>query len=182
MQRQLRGVTRLTAMLAVLAIGAPCALAQPRALKLSSPAFAPETQIPSQFTCEGTDESPPLRWSGVPSQTKALALIVEDPDAPHGTFIHWVAFNLPAHSNGISQGVPQTANLPGGGTQGTNDFGKLGYGGPCPPPGPPHHYHFRLFALDQAVKIGPGVEASALQSAIAGHVRASADLVAIFGR
>jgi Raf kinase inhibitor-like YbhB/YbcL family protein len=182
MQRQLSGAAQLITLAAALAIGALCPRAESASFELSSPAFAAGTRIPSQFTCKGADESPPLRWSGAPDETKALALIVEDPDAPGGVFVHWVAFNLPADSTGLPQGAPKTAMLPAGGAQGRNGFGRLGYNGPCPPPGPAHHYHFRLFALDKAVELGPGVQAPALRDAIEGHVKASADLVGIFGR
>ncbi len=151
-------------------------------LQINSSAIRSGGRIPTVFTCQGADKSPPLGWSGVPRGTKALAIIVEDPDAPGGTFFHWIAFNIPPASSGLKEGVPNRAELADGATQGTNSFGRVGYGGPCPPPGPPHHYHFRLFALDERVHLGPGAGASELEQAMHGHIKASAELVALFGR
>ncbi len=151
-------------------------------LTISSPAIRDGGRIPSVFTCRGSDKSPPLAWSGVPDGTKTLAIVVEDPDAPGGIFIHWVAFNIPANSSGLEEGVPNRSELPSGGTQGVNSFGRVGYGGPCPPPGPAHHYHFRLFALDETLPLGPDATAGRLMQAMQSHVSASADLVGIFGR
>ncbi len=151
-------------------------------LKISSPAFADNTTIPAQYACTGADTSPPLKWSGVPADAGALALIVEDPDAPGGTFIHWVAYDMPPSQAGLESGVAQGEAMPDGGKQGINGFRKAGYNGPCPPPGSPHHYHFRLFALDQAVNPQTPATASALEDAMKGHVKASAELVGIFER
>jgi Raf kinase inhibitor-like YbhB/YbcL family protein len=116
-------------------------------LTLSSPAFSPHGDIPSRYTCEGADVSPPLTWSGVPEGTKSLALVVEDPDAPSGIFRHWAAFDIPPGRSELEEGYG--AGHPGDGfREAVNDFGKSGYGGACPPPGHgAHHYHFRLFAL-----------------------------------
>lgn len=144
--------------------------------------FENGASIDEQFTCKGADKSPQLKWSGVPSATRALALIVDDPDAPHGTFVHWVVYNLPPGAQGLPEGVPKGERLSGGGSQGANGFGKIGYNGPCPPPGKLHHYHFRLFALDQEVNPGPTPDASALENAMTGHVKASAEVVATFTR
>lgn len=157
-------------------------LASAAHLKIRSPAIQSGGRIPAVYTCLGADKSPPLVWSGVPRGTKALAIIVEDPDAPDGAFYHWIAFNIPATSSGLKEGVPNRAGIPSGGNQGTNSFGHVGYGGPCPPPGPPHHYHFHLFALDETVHLGPRTTAPELERAMRGHVKASAELVAIFGR
>lgn len=117
-------------------------------LILASPAFAPGGQIPSEYTCDGADLSPPLTWSGVPDGTKSLVLVIEDPDAPSGIFRHWAVFDIPAGVRALQAGYGP--NPPAGGFRETrNDFGKAGYGGPCPPPGPAHHYHFRLFAISR---------------------------------
>lgn len=151
-------------------------------LEINSSAIRSGGRIPTAFTCQGADKSPPLVWSGVPRGTKALAIIVEDPDAPGGTFFHWIAFNIPPASSGLKEGVPNRAAIPSGGSQGTNSFGRVGYGGPCPPPGPPHHYHFRLFALDESVHLGPEATAPELMRAMRGHIKASAELIALFGR
>jgi Raf kinase inhibitor-like YbhB/YbcL family protein len=117
-------------------------------LMVSSPAFPPGGAIPSEYTCNGADISPPLTWSGLPDGTKSLVLVVEDPDAPSGTFRHWAAFDIPASLHGLAAGYGP--NRPASGFRETrNDFGGAGYGGPCPPPGPAHHYHFRLFAISR---------------------------------
>jgi Raf kinase inhibitor-like YbhB/YbcL family protein len=151
-------------------------------LTVASPAFAPGTTIPTDFTCSGADRSPPLEWHGAPKSTQSYALIVDDPDAPGGKFIHWVAYNFPATATSIAEGVPKTARIPGGGINGVNSFGHLGYNGPCPPPGSVHHYRFRVFALDAPVTLSEGADASALEKAIKGHIVAEGELVGTFSR
>ena len=117
-------------------------------LMLMSPAFSPGGAIPSEYTCSGADISPPLAWSGVPAGTRSLVLVIEDPDAPSGTFRHWTAFDIPAGAHGFAAGYGP--NRPVAGFRQTrNDFGGVGYGGPCPPPGPAHHYRFRLLAISR---------------------------------
>ncbi len=113
-------------------------------LKITSPVFSEGQPIPKLFTCDGANASPPLEWSGVPAGAKALALIVDDPDAPSGLFTHWIVINLPPETKSLPEGAKA---LPAGSEQGTNDFGKVGYGGPCPPKGR-HRYFFHLYALD----------------------------------
>ena len=113
-------------------------------LKITSPVFAEGQQIPKRFTCDGTNISPALAWSGIPAGTKALTLILDDPDAPSGLFTHWIVVNLPPETNSLPEGARA---LPAGSGQGINDFGKVGYGGPCPPKGR-HRYVFHLYALD----------------------------------
>src|SRR5262245_51550310 len=108
------------------------------ALTLSSPAFAAGAEIPKEYTCDGADRSPALGWSGAPANTRTFALIADDPDAPVGTWVHWVVYDLPAAATQLPQGVPTAEALPGGGTHGVNDFRRVGYGGPCPPAGKPH--------------------------------------------
>ena len=158
------------------------ALAQSQ-MVLSSPSIAPGATIASDFACTGVDRSPELAWSGAPKSTTTFALIVEDPDAPGGTFIHWVAYNIPASRTSLPAGVPQSAEIPGGGGKnGMNSFGHIGYNGPCPPPGKTHHYRFHLFALDSALSVGDGVDAGAIESAIKGHVAAEAELTGTFNR
>jgi Raf kinase inhibitor-like YbhB/YbcL family protein len=151
-------------------------------LTLTSPAFAPDTAIATGNACTGNDQSPPLTWSNSPQTTKSFALIVEDRDAPSGTFIHWVAYNISAQTNSLPAGVPQTAEIAGGGKNGINGFDHIGYNGPCPPPGKMHHYHFRLFALDSTLTAGDKADAAALESAMKGHVIATAELVGTFER
>ncbi|HYL60515.1 MAG TPA: YbhB/YbcL family Raf kinase inhibitor-like protein [Candidatus Acidoferrales bacterium] len=149
---------------------------------LSSTAIAPNAPIARDYSCSGADVSPPLSWSGAPTSAKSFALIVEDPDAPGGTFIHWVAYNIPAARTSMPQGVARGGQIDGGGRSGMNDFGHFGYNGPCPPPGSVHHYHFRLFALDSTLNLGEKVDAAALEAAINGHVVASAELIGTFSR
>ena len=149
---------------------------------LSSTAIAPNAPIASDYSCSGADVSPPLAWSGVPTSAKSFALIVEDPDAPGGTFIHWVAYNIPAARTSMPQGVARAGEIEGGGRNGMNDFGNFGYNGPCPPRGSVHHYHFRLFALDSELNPGEKVDAAALEAAMKGHVVASAELIGTFSR
>ena len=151
-------------------------------MKLTSPAFSPGAAIPSYFSCSGADRSPALAWSNAPQATKTFALVVEDPDAPGGTFIHWVAYNIPVSVTSLPAGVAQSAEIAGGGTNGINSFDHVGYNGPCPPPGKMHHYHFRLFAVDTTLTPGDNADAAALESAMKGHVVASTELVGTFER
>ena len=151
-------------------------------LTLSSPTLAPGSAIPSQNTCSGGDHSPALTWHNAPQSTKSFAIVVEDPDAPGGTFIHWLAYNIPAQTTSIPAGVPQTEEIATGGKNGINGFEHIGYNGPCPPPGKMHHYHFRLFALDSTLTPGDKPDAAALESAMKGHVLATAELVGTFQR
>ena len=172
-------------LLLVLWMGAVCVrppMAQSQDLRLSCPNFTNGATIPDQFTCKGADDSPPLAWNGVPDGVKSLALILEDPDAPGGTFVHWVAYNIPPSSVGLAKALPKSARLAEGGEQGINSFGKIGYNGPCPPPGSSHHYHFKLYALDQQISPGAPPRAAALEDAMRGHVKASAELVGVFSR
>ncbi|MGA2409915.1 MAG: YbhB/YbcL family Raf kinase inhibitor-like protein [Candidatus Binataceae bacterium] len=151
-------------------------------LALTSPAFAASQRIPLRFTCSGEDKSPPLAWSGVPPAAKTLALIVKDPDAPSGDFVHWVIFNLPASVNGLPEGIPATPQTAIGALQGQNGRGSAGYTGPCPPPGGDHHYHFRLYALDQSLALPDDADAAQVESAMRGHVVAQTEVVGIFSR
>jgi len=151
------------------------------ALTLTSSAFDNEGIIPEQYTCSGRNESPALQWMGTPSSTRSLALILDDPDAPMGTFVHWVIYNLAPTAKGLPKGVVATASVANS-EQGMNGRGMIGYTGPCPPPGKPHHYHFRLWALDQKLKLEVGATADQVEAAINGHVLGSAELIGIFAR
>ncbi len=151
-------------------------------LRLTSPTIASGAAIADDYACTGANRSPALAWSNAPQSTKSFALIVDDPDAPRGTFVHWVAYNIPARVTSLAAGVPQTAEIAGGGTNGINSFEHIGYNGPCPPPGKIHHYHFRLFALDSKLTPDDGAGAAAIQSAMRGHVVATAELVGTFER
>jgi Raf kinase inhibitor-like YbhB/YbcL family protein len=147
------------------------------AIQLSSPAFRSGESIPLDYTADGRNVSPPLQWTPPPLGTQSLALVCEDPDAPRGTFTHWVVFNMPADADGLVE-----AALPSGAMQGLNSFGEASYGGPAPPPGKPHHYHFRLYALDSPVPLIGEVAAPGLKSAMEGHILGEADLVGLYQR
>lgn len=151
-------------------------------IDLTSTAFQPGATIPKQHTGDGADRSPPLRWSEPPSGTKSFALICDDPDAPRGTWVHWVLFNLPSQLCELEEGVPTTEVLAHGAKQGKNDFGKFGYGGPAPPKGKPHRYFFKLYALDIALDLLVGTTKAQLEKAMKGHILAEGQLVGIYGR
>ena len=152
------------------------------ALSLSSSAFAAGAEIPEQYTCEGADASPALSWRGAPAGTKAFALIADDPDAPVGTWVHWVLYDVPADTTELAKGVPTDATLRTGAKQGVNDFRKTGYGGPCPPPGKPHRYVFTLYALDAPTGLKPGARKADVLRAIQGHVLAQTELIGTYKR
>lgn len=139
-------------------------------------------RVPRESTCDGNDASPRLSWSAPPNGTQSLALTVSDPDASGGTFTHWVIFNLPPGSNGLPQGVPKRGQLSDGSLQGRNDFGKIGYGGPCPPHGNSHRYVFSLFALDRNLDAIAGSDRSQVESAMNGHILTRAELTARYDR
>lgn len=149
-------------------------------MKLESSAFSANGLIPSEYTCDGKNISPPLAWTEVPTATKSLALIVDDPDAPRGTFVHWVVYNLPATLTGLPAHVTQQTNLSSG-LQGKNDFSSLGYGGPCPPSGT-HRYFFKLYALDQTLALPAGASKPQVLAAAEGHILASAELMGRYQR
>ena len=151
---------------------------------LRSPAFENGGRIPRRYTCDGDDVSPPLEWSGAPEGTKSYALIMYDPDAPRGTFIHWVLYNIPAGLNALPEAVPREPVVEGIGVQGVNDFGRTGYGGPCPPPGHgAHRYFFALHALDTGdIGLGSGASAEEVVERIRGHVLGYAVLMGTYAR
>ena len=150
--------------------------------KLSSTAFEPGTVIPKQFTCEGANLSPALAWSGAPENTRSFSLIADDPDAPGGTWVHWVVYDLPADAKQLGEGVPKDEQLPSGARQGKNDFRRVGYGGPCPPPGPAHRYFFKLYALDAPLNLKAGASKAEVEKAMAGHVLGQASLMGRYQR
>jgi Raf kinase inhibitor-like YbhB/YbcL family protein len=149
--------------------------------EIRSSALRDGEAIPSKYTCDGEDVSPPLSWSGAPEGTKAFALICDDPDAPAGVWVHWVAFDLPSSATGLPEGVPPREEISGGGLQGKNDFRKIGYGGPCPPSGT-HRYEFKLSALDAKVGLRAGSTKKELLAAMKGHVLDEAKLTGKYSR
>jgi Raf kinase inhibitor-like YbhB/YbcL family protein len=152
------------------------------AFTVKSPDFANGADIPKPFTCTGEDRSPALEWSGAPAETKSFALIADDPDAPAGTWVHWVIFNIPGSSHGLLTGVENKEELADGTRQGMNDFRKVGYNGPCPPPGKPHRYSFRLYALNEQLTLGTRASKDALEHAMEGHIVAKAEWMGRFRR
>ena len=151
------------------------------AITITSTAFAEGGMIPRDYTCDGKDISPPLAWAGAPEGTKSLAIICDDPDAPVGTWVHWVLYNLPAIVNELPQGVKSDKVLENGAKHGMNDFRKLGYGGPCPPGGT-HRYYFKIYALDTELTQEPGLTKAELLKAIKGHILAEGQLMGRYKR
>ncbi len=149
---------------------------------LTSSAFASGADIPTQYTCKGTDVSPALEWSGAPAHTASFALIMDDPDAPSGTWVHWVIWNQPPATHSLPEGVPRREQLDNSGRQGRNSFGKIGYNGPCPPAGQTHRYFFRIYALDQKLDLPAGASRSQLDAAMKGHIRAQSEYMGTFHR
>src|SRR5437879_6301202 len=150
-------------------------------LKLTSSAFAEGEVIPEKYTCDGENISPPLAWSDLPSGTKELALIVDDPDAPSGLFVHWVLYQIPAKVSELEEGIPKKDKLPNGARQGTNGFQKVGYGGPCPPNGT-HRYFFHLYALGKSLGLPSGVTRQQVEAALKGNVLDQAELMGRYQR
>jgi Raf kinase inhibitor-like YbhB/YbcL family protein len=155
---------------------------QGTAFQVESLAFKPGGEIPKKFTCEGEDISPALRWTHPPPGTQSFFLIAEDPDAPSGTWVHWVAYDLSGPLRGLPYDVPKQAAVPGGGAQGRNDFGRIGYGGPCPPPGGAHRYFFKLYALDRTLRLQPGAAKEEVLKAARGHILGVAQFMGLFKR
>ena len=151
-------------------------------LSLSSTAFKEGDKIPVKYSCDGQDISPPLAWSEPPQGTRVFALIIDDPDAPGGVFTHWVLFNLPANIRQLGEGIPAQERLQNGALQGKNDFGRIGYGGPCPPRGPAHRYRFTLYALDKALDTKPGASKKEVLDTIKGHILARGQLTGTYQR
>ena len=170
MRRSITGgaVTILLTAIASLAAGGAT-------MKITSSAFHEGGNIPSKFTCDGSDTSPPLQIIGIPSEAKSLVLIVDDPDAPGGLFTHWLAWNIPPQTGSIVEGSAPK------GVQGANDFGKSGYRGPCPPPGT-HRYSFKIFALDRELELRSGAKRSQVDAAMKGHVIAQGELIGRYAR
>lgn len=150
-------------------------------MELKSQAFQAGDVIPSQYTCDGQDISPPLSWSDPPAGTTSFALISDDPDAPMGTWVHWVMWNIPAGARALEQNLPKTASLPNGTKQGTTDFRRVGYGGPCPPSGT-HRYFFKLYALGTTLNLPSSTTKKDLEKALQGHILGQAELMGTYRR
>ena len=152
------------------------------ALQISTTAFSNGGNIPKKYSCDGADVSPPLAWSSAPAGTQSFALIADDPDAPVGLWVHWVLYNVPAGTTELAEGTDKKDELAGGALQGRNDFRKIGYGGPCPPPGKAHRYYFKLYALDTKLNLKSGASKSDLEQAMKGHILEQSQLMGKYGR
>jgi len=150
-------------------------------IRIASSAFEDGGLIPAKYTCDGADISPPLQWDAVPEGTGSIALICDDPDAPVGTFVHWVLFNLPAETKELPENMPADKTLPNGAGQGTTDFGRVGYGGPCPPSGT-HRYFFKIYALGTEIHLAAGTGKRELLKAMEGHILAQGQLIGKYKR
>lgn len=151
-------------------------------IEVTSPAFRDGGSIPPKYTCDGQDVSPPLKWNSIPEGAKSIALIVDDPDAPRGDWVHWVVYDLPPSLRELPERVPVGEKVLGnGGRQGVNDYGKVGYGGPCPPSGT-HRYFFRVYALDHELALQPGATKAQLLKSMEGHVLGQGQLMGKYSR
>lgn len=157
-------------------------------MTLTSPAFMNNAYIPAKHACGGADVSPELRWAGLPEGTQSLAVIMDDPDAPPGTWVHWVLFDIPPSLKGLKENIAKAEVLPDGSRHGRSwgvdedNFSRLGYSGPCPPPGKPHRYFFKVYALDKLLELPAGTAKGALLKAMEGHVLARAELIGLYKR
>lgn len=150
-------------------------------IQLQSSAFTANASIPEKYTCDGADRSPPLNWNTLPAQTQSLVLIADDPDAPGGTFVHWVLYNLSPQTLQLSAGIAPSPQGPGNSSQGKNGFGRIGYRGPCPPSGT-HRYFFKIYALNQKIELEPGAKKSTVILAIKDHIIATGELIGQYSR
>jgi Raf kinase inhibitor-like YbhB/YbcL family protein len=152
------------------------------ALQISTNAFSPGESIPNKFTCDGQNVSPQLTWTDPPTTTQSFALIMDDPDAPAGTWVHWVLYNLPSDTRELAENVPNREQLPNGARQGRNSFNKTGYDGPCPPAGKPHRYFFKLYALDTKLHLRTGTLKVDVERAMQTHIVAQSELIGRYSR
>jgi len=155
---------------------------QAMAFTVKSSAFQAGGEIPVRYTCDGKDISPDLAWSGAPEGTKSFVVICDDPDAPVGTWVHWVIYNIPSQTTSLPKGVPTIRELPDGSRQGVNDFHRIGYGGPCPPKGPAHRYFFKIYALDTKLNLSSGATKKQLIDTMKGHILGETHLMGRYKR
>ena len=174
-----------------IASGFPCGTDRPpqrhvedsaMSLEITRPAFQEGGEVPPRHTADGPDVSPEISWGSAPEGTKSFAIICDDPDAPAGTWVHWVIWGIPAGESGLKEGVPKDETLASGARQGKNDFGRTGYGGPAPPPGSAHRYFFKVYAIDRDLLLQPGATKADLEKAMEGHILGSGQLVGKYQR
>jgi Raf kinase inhibitor-like YbhB/YbcL family protein len=151
-------------------------------LSIEANAFGNGSEIPKKFTCDGNNVSPALNWKGVSRAARSLALIADDPDAPGGTWTHWLLWNLPVTLTSLQEGLSAREKFENGAVQGQNDFSRAGYGGPCPPPGKPHRYFFKLYELDATLALRPGSSRKELERAMKGHILSQTEWMGRYGR
>ncbi len=151
-------------------------------LKISSSSFKDGGVVPSKYTCEGEDISPQIGWGELPEGVKSLAFVCDDSDAPGGDFVHWVIFNIPTEIDSLPEGIVAKDTLKFGAIQGMTDFGSVGYGGPCPPRGSVHHYHFKLYGLDKMLEADENATKDELLGKMEGHIVAKGEIVGLFKR
>jgi len=151
------------------------------ALDVSSPSFSHMKPIPAEFTCDGADISPAIRWSGAPRSAKSIVVMCDDPDAPAGTWVHWIVYDIPVSVDSLAENIPTTGTISCGAKQGLNDFRRIGYGGPCPPGGT-HRYFFKVYALDTMLNLPAGKTKKDVEKAMTGHVLAHGELVGVYSR
>jgi Raf kinase inhibitor-like YbhB/YbcL family protein len=176
------GRTYFLGLALLLALGGCKKEAPPAKIEVTSPAFQEGQTIPERYAGDKDNVSPPLAWGDVPPGTQSFALICEDPDAPDGTFSHWVLFNVPAKLRELREGASRAAPLPGDAAEGTNDAGTPGYFGPAPPPGKAHRYYFKLYALDRALSLPTGATRQQVLDAMKGHVLGEGHVMGLYGR
>jgi Raf kinase inhibitor-like YbhB/YbcL family protein len=152
------------------------------AFSIQCDAFADGAPIPAKFTCDGKDFSPHLRIKGIPARTKSIALIMDDPDAPMGTFVHWVLYDLPGGTSELEENIPHDEILTSGAKQGITDFRRVGYGGPCPPRGKPHRYFFKVYSLDTLLNLPPKATKEQVEEAMEGHILARSQIMGTYER
>jgi Raf kinase inhibitor-like YbhB/YbcL family protein len=157
-------------------------LGAPTSFQISTNAFSNGESIPKRFGCDGLNVSPQLTWTDPPTTTQSFALIMDDPDAPAGTWVHWILYNLPTDARELAENVPNREQLPNGAHQGRNSFNKTGYGGPCPPPGNPHRYFFKLYALDRKLNLRLGATKADVERAMQDHIVAQSELIGRYSR
>ena len=153
----------------------------PMKISVTSSAFKEGEMIPGKYTCDGDDMSPSIDWSGIPTEAKSVAMISDDPDAPRGTWVHWVIYNIPPQAKGLPENVPSKESLENGAIQGINDSHKTGYGGPCPPSGV-HRYYFKVYALDTKLSLKPGITKKTLEDTMKGHILSEGQLMGRYKR
>jgi Raf kinase inhibitor-like YbhB/YbcL family protein len=176
-------MNRLVIALLLIGLGPLIAACQPAKLVVTSAMFKPGRPIPVKYTCQGEDVSPPLKWAGAPAETKSFAVICDDPDAPGGTWVHWVIYNLPSDAPVLSERTPKSEFLPKDAVQGANSFGNIGYNGPCPPEGGAHRYFFKVYALDKSFNVKKEqLGKEGLLAAMRGHILAQGQLMGIYKR